>query len=790
MTATHRMAPALAMTGAMQILRLSLVSALLFTALPAADWYVAPSGSDAAAGTQAAPLATLAGAVTKATGSSDRILLQTNGTYRIIGNVTIPTGRTVTSYGSGAQPVVTASRLVSFTGTWASNSAVSTVSVGSEALACWVNGAFVPMARTPNSGWLQTDTGTNKDLIVVTGANPATWSGAQVRWRRWSWWWEIRPINAISGNNLTLGGSATEDGIPGSVGSSYCVDHYLGGLDTAGEWYSSATTFYLYPPSGTTTVEIATDTAQISTSGATFDNIAFRRFAGKALGLNDGVSTVRNCTFAEIEDIGINLSWNAGGSQIADNVFTTIRNTAISWLGGGAAGGVIERNVFAMIGMQPGYGGQGTWHSAGIVINNGNGVIVRLNRFTDIGYCGIIVGNAGQTIDRNYFRRCTRTLNDGGAIYTNCSNTIITNNIVLDSIGDTETGQPWFPLGQGIWPEFLGYRNTTDTGNTVTGCNGNGVFMSNHPDSVISNNTCLDNQLAGLHLDSLGNDTISGNILGNPPTTRRTTAPENLWYPNGPSFAILSERGIDYGTMSGTTFIGSGAVMRTTKSGQADTDYFSVATWAAAESSWADAGAVIKARDCILLINDSPTLTDLTPPAGSWTRIDGTAVSGAVTVSPFASVVLTSATSVPAAKPYYLASAGGAGGGKEIVAGSRTLGRYPGGAAPTMGDLTLVAAIFAAVPASTGGTGGSSTSGSTTGGGTTTAGTTTGSTTTAGTTTSGSTTTTGTTTGAPSTDEGGGGGCGVSGGLALMLLSTLALWSRRRAYADAGSTSL
>ncbi len=748
----------------MQHIRFGLIAMLSSTLLSAADWYVAPGGSDAAAGTQVAPLLTLAGAVTKAIGGSDHILLKTDGTYRITGTLIIPTGCTLTSYGSGAQPVVTSSRLVAFTGTWASNAAVRTASVSGEALACWVNGAFVPLARTPNNGWLQTGTGTTKDQIVVVGADPSTWSGAEVRWRRWSWWWEIRPISSINGNNLSLGGSATEGGIAGSEGSSYCVDHYLGALDTAGEWFSSASTFYLYPPSGTTTVEIATDTAQISTSGATFDNIAFRRFAGNALGLNNGSSTVHHCTFAEIEDTGIALSWNAGGSQIADNVFTTIHNTAINWLGGGASGGVIERNVFTMIGMQPGYGGQGTWHSSGMVISNGNGLIVRLNRFTDIGYCGIIVGNGGQTIDRNFFRRCTRTLNDGGAIYCNCSDTVITNNIVLDSLGDTETGQPWFPLGQGIWPEFLGYHHTTITGNTVTGCNGNGMFMSKHPDSVITNNTCLDNRLSGLYLDQLGNDTINGNILGNPLATRRTSAPENLWYPDGPSFAITSERGIDYGTMSGTTFLGSGALMCTTKSGQADTTYTAVATWAASESSWADSGAVIKARDSILLINDSTTLTDLTPPVGTWTMLDGTAVSGSVTVTPFASVVLTSATAVPTAKPYYLASAAGAGGGNEAVAGSRTLGRYPGGTAPTVGDLTPVATIFALVPVSTGGTGGSLTSGSTTSGTSTSSVSTTGSS---------------SPTGTGSSDSGG--GCGISGGLAMVLISALAFCARRRA---------
>lgn len=686
----------------MQYPRWSLLVLGMSGALSAADWFVAPGGSDGAAGSQAAPLATLAGAVGKATGGDDRILLQKGGTYRITADVTIPGGRTLTSYGSGALPIVTASKLVTLSG----SGTIKTASVTSEVLACWVDGAFVPMAREPNSGWLQTGTGTSKDQILGAPTHAAhLWEGAQVRWRRWSWWYEIRPISADNGaGQLDLGGSATEGGIAGSEGSSYIIDHFLGALDQPGEWFSSASTFSLMPPSGSSIYEVATDLVQVKANGATIDGIAFRRFAGAALGLDNAASTVRNCVFAEIGDTGINLSFNAGGSQVADNVFTTIQNSAINWLGGGGTGGVIERNVFTMIGMQPGYGGQGTWHSSAIVIIVGNGLVVRLNRFTDIGYCGVIVGNAGQTIDRNFFRRCTRTLNDGAAIYTNCSDTVITNNIVLDSLGDTQTGQPWYPLGQGIWPEFLGYHHTTVSGNTITGCNGNGIFLSNHPDSTISGNVCLDNRLNGLLLDQAGNHTISGNVLGNPLASRRTSAPENLdptWV-QAPR-AVSSERGIDYGTMGGTTLLGSGAVLRTVKTSEADIDYSAVAPWAAAESSWADGGATLLARDAILLINDSPTVTDMTPPAGTWTRLTGTPVSGPLTISAFASVVLISTTAVPAAKPYYLASAGGVGGGHETLAGSRSLGRFPGGAAPTTGDQTPVAAIFATVPASSGG---------------------------------------------------------------------------------------
>ena len=733
----------------MQYLPTPLCLLLISATLSAADWFVAPGGNDGAAGSQATPLATLAGAVSKATGSSDRIVLRRGGTYRITADITIPSGRTLTNYDSGALPIVTASAAVAISG----GGVVKTASVSSEVLACWADGAFVPLGREPNSGWLQTGTGTTQNQIFGAPSHSANlWNGAQVRWRRWSWWYEIRPITSDNGiGQLNLGSSATESGIEGSEGSSFFVDHFLAAVDQPGEWFSTNSTFHLYPPSSSSTYEIATGLAQVKSDGALIDGVAFRRFAGVALSLNNATSTVQNCVFSEIGDTAISLSWNAGGSHIADNVFTTIHNSAISWIGGGVSGGVIERNVFTMIGMQPGYGGQGTWHSSGIVLINGNGVIVRLNRFTDIGYCGVIVGNAGQTIERNFFRRCTRTLNDGAAIYTNCSDTIITNNIVLDSLGDTETGQPWFPLGQGIWPEFLGYQHTTVSGNTITGCNGNGVFLSNHPNSTISGNVCLDNRLNGLYLDQAGNHVITNNVLGNPSATRRTTAPENLMNPAWvqPSMAIYSERNIDYGTMSGTTVIGGGVIFRTTKSGQPSHDYSALAPWAAGESSWADPAATLLARDAILLINDSPTVTDLTPPAGIWTRLDGTAVNGPLAIAAFRSVVLISTTPTPAAKPYYLASAGGTGGGHETVVGSRDLGRFPNGASPSSGDLTPVATIFLAVPVSTGGSGSGDTGGTPPSGG-----------------------------GSPAPvaiDNGGGssGGCGVGSALALLSLGLM-----------------
>ena len=101
---------------------------------------------------------------------------------------------------------------------------------------------------------------------------------------------------------------------------------------------------------------------------------------------------------------------------------------------------------------------------------------MRLNRFVDTGYAGIILGSDGQTVEKNVFVRTMGTLNDGAAIYTNCNASIIRDNIILDTIGDLWFSHEWWPLGHGIWPEFLSdFHDTVITGNTIYGSNGHGI---------------------------------------------------------------------------------------------------------------------------------------------------------------------------------------------------------------------------------------------------------------------------------------------------------------------------
>jgi parallel beta-helix repeat protein len=556
----------------------------------ARDWHVAPGGVDGGPGTVAEPLATLAHAVGRAS-SGDTILLQRRGTYRAL-DLDVGSGLTIESYGNGKRPIVTGSIGVTMTGSWGQNPEVLTAPISQRVVACYVDGRFVRLARWPNvgAGFLRNDADNQPDEIVDAelasrpGVAPGRWTGAFVRWRRWSWWWETRPVTQHGlVDTLALGPEGKFHDPFSDPGSGYFIDHDLDELDAPGEWHWESGVLYLYPPEwadpATMKVHVVTTASTdvlvdhgdeptgVRTSGTSFHNIHFSRYYGTALAINRP-AIVTDCTFSELESNAVRYTWDSQPFEIRRSVFRDIRNIAISgWADlADPAGSLIERNLFLRIGVEPGYGGWGSWHAAGVILGQTNAGVVRLNRFVDTGYAGIILGSDGQTVEKNVFVRAMHTLNDGGAVYTNCNASIIRDNIILDTIGDLEYSHEWWPLGHGIWPEFLSdFHDTVITGNTIYGSNGHGIFLPNNFDCTIADNVIVDNRRAALGL-YVGNDpdqghTITGNTLVSTEPSRRIQRPENLshwWLPPysepDPVCLEYDDTG-DFGIMSHTTFV-------------------------------------------------------------------------------------------------------------------------------------------------------------------------------------------------------------------------------------------
>ncbi|MBN1675771.1 MAG: right-handed parallel beta-helix repeat-containing protein [Kiritimatiellae bacterium] len=652
--------------------------------LEAAQYYVANGGDDGQAGSESAPFATVAYALSQAS-SGDTVFLQRGSVFRE-GGLALNSGETLTAYGdpSNALPVLAGSLLATNFSAWVTDPRIyrSDLPPGTAIEQLYVDGLPATLARYPDSGWLRTDTGTGDDLVVDTAltnhpdAAPGRWAGAQLRWRKWSWWYETRPITNDNGQGtLMLGGSTSLGGLAG-IDSGYYIDNTLLELDAPGEWFwdGDAGVLYLYPPAGSTptsmVVEAAWQPVGLSVAGATLDRVCLRHYTDDAVRVNSA-STVRGCVLEHGGDTGLSGTWNAGGSTVAYCLIRDILNVGITWNENpaGAGGTVIEHNRFERIGVVPGLGGSGPWHAVGVIISNanedGNGVRLRRNRILGTGYAGIILGADRQVAERNVLIGCMATLNDGAAIYANAHTNTIRENIILNAVGDLDSSHPWTPLGHGIWPEFLSnFRGSELVGNTVFGCGGHGLFLPNNFDCLVWSNTFLANRVAGLQLgygepgrsdgQTNQNHDIRWNIVGMGAYPWRTADDENLesWARTNAhalGFYVYGDRDLDYGTLTDTTFISTNGQDLVYDSDRAE---YTIGEWQAAEPAWADPAPALRQGAAFLFVNDTDATIQFPLPADvAWEDLDEGAVSNAVPIAPFRSVVLLAASEAPTNLP-------------------------------------------------------------------------------------------------------------------------------------------
>ncbi len=663
----------------------ALLAACLAASASAATYYVSNTGaSDANPGTQAQPFATLARALAVSRWG-DTVLLARGSTYRE-GGLDLGAARTFGAYGDTSlpQPVLAGSAVVTGWAPWTQNAAVlvATPSVAG-IVQVYVNGRRLTLARTPNSGWLRCDTGSGDNTIVDAALpRPAAgnWVGAQVRWRKWTWFYETRPVTADNGTTtLTLGGS-TSLGLTG-IGSGYYIDNSLRALDAPGEWFydSAANKLYLYPPAGanpaTMVVEAAFRPTGAYVTGATIENLTVRHFTTVGLEINQP-STLRTCTLEQMNGAAFNTTWSCGGTVVTGCTVRDILDNAVTWIEdpAGPGGSVLERCTFERIGSVPGLAGNGPWHGVGIIVHASKGLQIRLNRISDTGYAGVIPNNPGLVIARNVFRRCMATMNDGAAIYCNTSSTHITENIILDTVGDLESSHPWTPLGHGIWPEFLSkFSGQQITNNTVYGSGGDGLWLPNNYTCNVSDNVFVSNRLAALSLggyenehaavaDAQQNHTIAGNLLaiGARPwrpfpgqvQTLATWASQNDYLLG---FATFTDRDLDYGTMSGTRLLTRDGTDFVYRDGNTQR---TLAQWKSEEAAWADPAPATYQGNGYLFINDTEANVAFPLPTGiTWQQLGGSAVGSTVSLAPFRSVVLLAGPgSTAGLSPYYLAS--------------------------------------------------------------------------------------------------------------------------------------
>jgi hypothetical protein len=647
----------------------------------AATCYCSNAGSDQNPGTSdSAAWATLSYAKTKLH-SGDTLLLKRQDVFRDSLDLSALSNPVIGAYGQADLPKPVVSGSVAITGWTIYKGQIWVASCARKIQKLFANNAMMTLARYPDTGWLRPDTmtensGGSSTVITVAalaqhpGNAVGYWTNAEVRWRHWSWWFETRRILAYDGaGRLSLAGSSVIhiDPSDGTRGWGFYIDNKFEELDSPGEWFydAAAAKVYFYPPGGvdpnTMLVEGAYLSSGIRLTGGTVDNICLRHQLMNGISLSR-TSVISHCRFEGIGgDSGgsaLSASWDIANSHIFSNMFENNLNIGISWYenSGRLGQSIIEYDTLLNTGSFPGYGGTGTWHAVGILVHLSAGVQVRYNYIDKTGYAGILLGSDSNLVYCNIIKNAMFTLNDGGAIYTDCSRSFIHNNIIYDTKGNLTSSGPWYPLGQGIWLEFLGdYHRSVVESNTVVRSGCNGIFLPNNFSDTIVNNVLYDNAVAQFDLDGQLTNSSTGRTQNLP---QNNSIRGNVCYAAKRSEMALEFRPeYNYGTMTGNYFCDPSTDSVVSGYGTGNNYYtrydYTLARWRSLYGTWADVTAktdpIKRPAGMIankpygqgtIFINETASQKTFALGSAAWVDLDNKPVSGSLLLMPFTSQIL------------------------------------------------------------------------------------------------------------------------------------------------------
>jgi uncharacterized repeat protein (TIGR01451 family) len=435
------------------------------------------------------------------------------------------------------------------------------------------DGGYVTVAAQPGSN----------QLTLGSSPPAGNWVSATIHLKVIRWSMVNRDVTAKNGATLTLNTGVACPYTSDCAGWGLFINNSLSTLDREGEWYYDKATrkVYLYSttnPNNSTvegSVALKTDDrnwgainlgADMGTPvhDIVIDNFDlhgwFRSGVASPTNLNPDENsnlTIQNNSIRDVDDSGINLwtwlwdpsdgkdGWRGGNNiLIANNLLdganhfgihtpsrlTTIENNTLRNIGV-----IANLNESGMGCGKTGSEGTCTEDGAGLRIyvdrpdRSGYGFTVRYNHFENVGYTGIQTFGSSSTFAYNVFSHTCASKGDGGAINTfgngslsttNAHDVQILNNIILDTVGNTDGTHPDFrsQFGFGVYIDNQS-RDIVTSGNTVGGSTASGILYQNST-GAIQNNTLFDNaNVAALwaeQVDVTGGSSISthsGNIL-------------------------------------------------------------------------------------------------------------------------------------------------------------------------------------------------------------------------------------------------------------------------------------
>jgi hypothetical protein len=366
----------------------AVTAGLLMTGAHAAELYVSPSGNDSAAGTIAAPLATIAGArdkVDKIKSASTPVTVYLRGGAYYLGapvafgpanSGTVQAPITYIAY-NNEKPVISGG--IKVTSTWKTYQGqimVTTIAKNLKVDQLFLNGKRQVLARYPNfnaaavilDGYAADCIGASR---VARWADPTEGPGyiRALHSQMWGSWSEV--ITGKNGNAVTskwVGDNGRTD-FPGLHATYRMVENIFEELDAAGEWFYRKSTgeLFFWPPSGTNlaaaTVELASQdellrftgtsmagvVSNIRFSGVTFTHTYRTLFSkpyepitmsdwavarcGAIFMQNAENIKIDNCNFDQVGGNGVFISGYNKNHRIYNNTFTDAGATCVAIMG-------------------------------------------------------------------------------------------------------------------------------------------------------------------------------------------------------------------------------------------------------------------------------------------------------------------------------------------------------------------------------------------------------------------------------------------------------------------------
>ena len=397
------------------------------------------------------------------------------------------------------------------------------------------NGKQMTLARYPNSGFLtvkepfsDATKGFKDDKLTQS---PSYWKGSNVRIRTINWAYEYTPVKSFSNGSVFFQNPVY---YPAQSGWGYYLDNNLNELDTLNEWYfeknkKNGGTVYMIFPSGGNPGNYVIEGSAFSYgffSASNIGNVIVRdielrnqvehgiSFSGKKTGIK-----FNNCTFSGQMKIGICLLNNSENCEITNCRFTDINGKAIYLLE--AEQSVVSENVFANIGMIPGYGvTKSAFGMSAIIALNCNSILISRNSFYNTGHDAINCIGYKNTIEKNVISNSLLMVNDGAAIKSygkNNTNSVWRNNFIFNVKGNLDgTPRGTHTVAMGAYlDEYCSNMNVIN--NTITGCGNSAInFYNETNNNFIKSNVCYGNQFGIFFYkdkNPMVNNYTSGNIF-------------------------------------------------------------------------------------------------------------------------------------------------------------------------------------------------------------------------------------------------------------------------------------